>query len=181
MAPAMFYVRRAMPLARSAMRSGYPPNRAARYAAARVSTPGHLYTTVVSRVARRLRRARRPGRFLPWLFGGRPAVSPGASAATGSQPSPGYAANAIPNAQIPGGAFQFAPGSAAVPGAEAPLPMADESVVDDGTMLEDDLLEDDLELGEETPIYKRPIFLLAAAGLGFYAWKNRAKMKKKLG
>jgi len=165
------YVSMALPIGRRLMRRGFRPFRAARLAAARVNTPARLYRRVVRAVRATLRRERRPGRFLPWLFGRKApaATTPAATTPAATTQTP---AGAIPNYMISSGAFQFAPGTAQVPGMQMPqAPVEDPMLSVEGAAPGDE----DLMLEEETPFYKRPIVLLAAAGIGYYAWTKYGK------
>jgi len=165
------YVSMALPIGRRLMRRGFRPFRAARLAAARVNTPARLYRRVVRAVRATLRRERRPGRFLPWLFGRKApaATTPAATTPAATTQTP---AGAIPNYMISSGAFQFAPGTAQVPGMQMPqAPVEDPMLSAEGAAPGDE----DLMLEEETPFYKRPIVLLAAAGIGYYAWTKYGK------
>jgi hypothetical protein len=170
------YVSMALPIGRRLMRRGFRPFRAARLAAARVNTPAHLYPSVVGAVRATLRRERRPGRFLPWLFGRKAPAATTQTATTPAATTPAATtqtpAGAIPNYMISSGAFQFAPGTAQVPGMQMPeAPVEDPMLSAEGAAPGDE----DLMLEEETPFYKRPIVLLAAAGIGYYAWTKYGK------
>jgi hypothetical protein len=171
------YVSMALPIGRLLMRRGFRPFRAARLAAARVNTPAHLYPSVVGAVRATLRSEQRPGRFLPWLFGWKApaATMPAATTPAATTQTP---AGAIPNYMISSGAFQFAPGTAQVPGMQMPeAPVEDPMLSAEGAAPGDE----DLMLEEETPFYKRPLVILAAAGIGYYAWTKYGKKGGKKG
>lgn len=179
------YVSMALPIGRLLMRRGFRPFRAARLAAARVNTPAHLYPSVVGAVRATLRSEQRPGRFLPGLFGRK---APAATTQTATMPAATTQtpAGAIPNYMISSGAFQFAPGTAQVPGMqmpEAPGAKMPEAPVEDPMLSAEGAApgDEDLMLEEETPFYKRPLVLLAAAGIGYYAWTKYGKKGGKKG
>ena len=162
------YVGRALPVGRSLVRRGFRPFRAARIAASQVGTPANLYARVVREIGSTLRRERRSGGLLSWLLSQRPKASTASTSTTTSTPTGTYMPGAIPNVQVPSGAFQTAPGTAAVPGMQMPVeePALDAEVTDEEIMV------------EEQPFYTKPLFLLAAAGAGYYLWSSRKKKAK---
>ena len=179
------YVRLAYPWAKKASESGHPPDSAARFGAARVNTPGHFMGPVVERVTHLLQRTRRPGRFLPWLFGGQGA-SAASTASTASTytpsaptaPSGAYMPGAILGTQYQSGAFQFAPNVVPVTGMEQMAQMGMDAGMEQMPPVDGDVPMDDLLLEEDPPFYQRPVFLLGAAGLGYFLWSRKKKGKK---
>ena len=79
---------------------------------------------------------------------------------------------------IQSGAFRTYPSAQIGPGLmPAPRPMVPATPATPAAPAEDDLLDDDFLLEDETPFYKKPLFL-GIAGIGaYYYYKNVYKKK----
>jgi len=166
-----YWTRRAYPFGLSLLRSGMAPFAAATQAVSQVGVPPRLRRRVRRRLRLRYRRLRLSPTFVS-------AVSPTTPAATPSTPAPPatetLAPGAIPNYMIQSGAFRTYPSAQIGPGMmPAPRPMTPATpAAPEG---EDDLLDEDFLLEEETPFYKKPLFLAAAGIGGYYYYKNYYK------
>ena len=93
-------------------------------------------------------------------------ITQSSAAAAASPPQASYLPNAIPNWQVPSGAFQVSPFASQGTAQEAPV----EDELD-----ELDELDDDLLMEEPQPLYKRPLVLAGAAVAAYYLYKRRKK------
>ena len=172
-----------LPVARTLRRKGMRPAIAAQQAAASVGVPSNVRAAVVSKVLGILlrtgrRRAIPPRRrglraFIPSPLTTTTATSTVIPVATPVGPRP---PGAIPNWMIPSGVFSPYPSSSMM-SAAAPAASAED---DDLDLDDEDLLE------EEIPFYKRPLVLVGAAVVGYFAYqkygkKGKAKRRPKAG
>ena len=166
------YIALVTPLAQARVNAGVRLRMAAKIAMVKANVPARLRRLVFRGVMANLRRTRRPGRFFASWFSSKSgdnsssSSSSSSAAAAASTPQASYLPNAIPNSQVPSGAFQVSPFASQGTAQEAPV----EDELD-----ELDELDDDLLMEEPQPLYKRPLVLAGAAAAAYYLYKRRKK------